>query len=83
MDFEANKQGADGASEAALSRQLAAAKIVTKETARRLEIAASDLAVAQAVRLRCVKGCSLGSPLSFACRFVELCVFPSSHKFVL
>ena len=49
MDLEANRQPS-GNSEAGLSRQLAAVKLVNKDTARRLEIAADDLALAQAVR---------------------------------
>jgi hypothetical protein len=49
MDLEANSQPS-GNSEAGLSRQLAAVKLVNKDTARRLEIAADDLALAQAVR---------------------------------
>ena len=49
MDLEANRQ-ASGSSEAGLSRQLAALKLVNKDTTRRLEIAADDLALAQAVR---------------------------------
>lgn len=47
---EVSQQGTDGLTDAGLSRQLAAAKLVNKETTRRLELAADDIAVAQAVR---------------------------------
>ena len=53
MDLEANPQVSSSTSVAGLSRQLAALKLVNKDSARRLEIAADDLALAQAVR-RCV-----------------------------
>lgn len=53
MDLEANTQVSSSASAAGLSRQLAALKLVHKDTARRLETAADDLAVAQVVRRWC------------------------------